>query len=822
MLQKRVRLRVTARSAVAMVAALVVVAGPGAPTPVGPVEATSVLSLAESAALPGAMQPAQGEPGPPKAPGGSDDGGDSGGEAVAGKPSGPDDSSSGGEGSAPEPAKPDDAPSAGEAAAPEPAKADDAPAEASGNGPAPEKPQAEVTGGGPQQPAPPAAAAPPQPGPAGDAAGAGQAPEAQVAGGTPPPTGAPASGGPDTAAPAVAAPPTTGPAPAEGADAVTAGVTPPSAPAEGTQAVAAGTAPPAAPGTEGATVTGTPGGPPAAPLAVSGGTPVTVDPGAEAALKQYQAGLPPEARSQPLDFGSTAVGPDKWSPLVTQEGGNVEQFNSAVQTVGGPDAKVTQSPILLRDDQGRFGTSTLFQVTGANGQSQLVDAQGAMYKDVNDYLENNQLDDSWTMIRAAQPGAAGDGTQQLVSGPAHNTTFSQRVGKIGDAAAPYVMVAGGALVVGTSAVGEVGTAMLATPVAAPAAVWGTGLMAAGGAWIASRSGEDLFNRYQHGRSLGWSDPQARADYLGLAGGAGGGAGAVAKLARRSMVAAGGDSLLLGAGGQAVADGGVQLHDNWENLTPEQQSKQLTQVLTGGALMAVPLVGRTGAAGRGSPSFEGPFLPKNAPSGAKAEAERNERAAGNSQLAQADGEQPQGAPAASSTAEVSGIPAAGANPQGSGSAITSNRGNQGAGVPLGEIRQESAPALESGPPLAGAKTPGQPIGYAPGTVDSVLTSGRLQHGTDHLMKTGLLPPWSGKKSPALIKEKLTPILERPRQTFDTELRDLGGPVPVKGFLGAIDGRDVAVLVYKEGARKGQLATSYVPTPNQYSKWGVTPP
>jgi hypothetical protein len=43
--------------------------------------------------------------------------------------------------------------------------------------------------------------------------------------------------------------------------------------------------------------------------------------------------------------------------------------------------------------------------------------------------------------------------------------------------------------------------------------------------------------------------------------------------------------------------------------------------------------------------------------------------------------------------------------------------------------------------------------------------------------------------------------------------------VKGFLGDLDGTEVAVFVYKEGSYAGQLASSFVPTVNQLAKWGL---
>jgi hypothetical protein len=108
-----------------------------------------------------------------------------------------------------------------------------------------------------------------------------------------------------------------------------------------------------------------------------------------------------------------------------------------------------------------------------------------------------------------------------------------------------------------------------------------------------------------------------------------------------------------------------------------------------------------------------------------------------------------------------------------------------------------------------------IGFAPGEGKMALTPNRLQHGTDHLVDKGILPNWSGKNSPGIIEQKLAPILENPEATFDAT----AGPDPVKGFLGTIDGKRIAVLIYKQGKYQGQLATSYVATPNQLTKWGV---
>jgi hypothetical protein len=110
-----------------------------------------------------------------------------------------------------------------------------------------------------------------------------------------------------------------------------------------------------------------------------------------------------------------------------------------------------------------------------------------------------------------------------------------------------------------------------------------------------------------------------------------------------------------------------------------------------------------------------------------------------------------------------------------------------------------------------------IGFAPGEGVSALTPGRLQHGTAHLTDAGILPAWSGKNSPQLIRNTLSPVLEYPTATFNNTL----GGTRVKGFIGTVNGQTVAVQVYAEGPLAGQLATSVVPTANQMTKWGVVP-
>jgi hypothetical protein len=120
------------------------------------------------------------------------------------------------------------------------------------------------------------------------------------------------------------------------------------------------------------------------------------------------------------------------------------------------------------------------------------------------------------------------------------------------------------------------------------------------------------------------------------------------------------------------------------------------------------------------------------------------------------------------------------------------------------------------PVGHRLAPRGAIGFAPGEGASALTAGRLQHGTRHLTDMGVLPAWSGSKSPQIIRESLGSVLERPTSTFDHVLR---GGTRVEGFLGEVNGQRVAVFVFKEGPYQGQLASSVVPSPSQLAKWGV---
>lgn len=210
------------------------------------------------------------------------------------------------------------------------------------------------------------------------------------------------------------------------------------------------------------------------PAGLPGGPPATQNPSAQDALamvgpalakvNDLTAGLLKEFQASPnaipLDFATTAVQPEQASQIVQDEGGDPERFTETVNEVGGPNPSMQQTPVLLRDQQAGFRKSTLFDVAGQDGgESSLVDTQGAKYKDFEDYKQNNTLSDTTQMVHPAELGkpaegesedgdagaeAAGADPAEVVSGPAHETTFGERVGDFAK------QVSGAAGAVGTS------------------------------------------------------------------------------------------------------------------------------------------------------------------------------------------------------------------------------------------------------------------------------------------------------------------------------------------------------------------------------------
>jgi uncharacterized protein DUF4781 len=188
--------------------------------------------------------------------------------------------------------------------------------------------------------------------------------------------------------------------------------------------------------------------------------------------------------------------------LVAAEQGDVGKVNAMVEQLGGPNATVTQTPVLLRDETGKVGSASLFSVQSSDGQTYLVDGQGAKYSGMQDYLENNQLPENWTMVHPANPGV--EGTQELVTGPAHQVSQTEQTARSIDKVAGPVAAVGDGMVL-AAGVAELASAGTATPGAAVVGGVGETLSVAGGVWSGGRTVAHAINEIQHGRDAGASE-----------------------------------------------------------------------------------------------------------------------------------------------------------------------------------------------------------------------------------------------------------------------------------------------------------------------------
>lgn len=216
-----------------------------------------------------------------------------------------------------------------------------------------------------------------------------------------------------------------------------------------------------APATNGSVWTSSSGaaGADSAPSAVSGTQVLSVDLATEAALREYERTRGKDKRGSKLDFNTTRIGADVWHRLVAAEGQDPARFDAVVAELGGPDPFVTQTPILLRDAAGGFGTATLFRVVLTGGGMRMLDASGARFAGIDDYLEHNELPADWTMIYPAGLSVYGD-PGRLISAPAHTVTAWQRLREVVDRVVGPALVSGSQLALGGQASGSDGAPVI--------------------------------------------------------------------------------------------------------------------------------------------------------------------------------------------------------------------------------------------------------------------------------------------------------------------------------------------------------------------------
>ncbi len=101
------------------------------------------------------------------------------------------------------------------------------------------------------------------------------------------------------------------------------------------------------------------------------------------------------------------------------------------------------------------------------------------------------------------------------------------------------------------------------------------------------------------------------------------------------------------------------------------------------------------------------------------------------------------------------------------------------------------------------------------IDRALSSAeRVQHDARHLIDSGILPKWNNSTK-EIAQSLYKTILSEPSYIFDSVLK---GGESVRGYIGSIDGQNIAVLLYTSGDKIGQIATSFVPTVKQLTEWG----
>jgi hypothetical protein len=69
--------------------------------------------------------------------------------------------------------------------------------------------------------------------------------------------------------------------------------------------------------------------------------------------------------------------------------------------------------------------------------------------------------------------------------------------------------------------------------------------------------------------------------------------------------------------------------------------------------------------------------------------------------------------------------------------------------------------------------------------------------------------------AAFERLITPVLERPRQTFNWRV----GTTAAKGFAGIVGRAPVVVFVAREGPYQGRILTAVLPDANQIAMWGL---
>ncbi|AZQ55867.1 LWXIA domain-containing protein [Burkholderia cenocepacia] len=187
--------------------------------------------------------------------------------------------------------------------------------------------------------------------------------------------------------------------------------------------------------------------------------------------------------------------------------------NTLLKIGGGAGTQINVLPIVYAAKDVGTQTTALFEVKDTQGVTHFVDETAATYRDINDYIDNNQLSSDGTVDIAT--GHNADGTLQIMSRAAHHDSgFDSFLNTLTGTKLNLGMLIGGMVLEGIG--GVLDATVLGLPLGATLNVIGTGMTYTSIAATMTSSALDLENRADHGLGTNpFTDAGARSDAINL-------------------------------------------------------------------------------------------------------------------------------------------------------------------------------------------------------------------------------------------------------------------------------------------------------------------
>ncbi|MDO5626168.1 MAG: DUF4781 domain-containing protein, partial [Pseudomonadota bacterium] len=269
-------------------------------------------------------------------------------------------------------------------------------------------------------------------------------------------------------------------------------------------------------------------------------------------------------------------------------GNVVRTIEAQILNTGGEGARIAALPVTVASQEHGLIQTTVWRVETADGREHFVDynpgtGEARSYTSFDDWLRNNKLPPGeMTYARNGHLTAGADGRPQLDRANTPSTVDTAWEAWVKPTLDGAAMV-GGVVLLGAAVVGTGGTALLV----------GGALL---GAYGVGTGGAEVLDRATHGQSLGLGNAQARNAWLNLGAGAlslgamgsslrlanaagrmGGGTDDVAQLARMGQTSRGLNIAAQYADTAAMADTGLTLAANWDQLTPTERTQALAMM-----------------------------------------------------------------------------------------------------------------------------------------------------------------------------------------------------------------------------------------------------